>query len=95
MTTSNNIISGELADVLFVPVEALHSQGDSISFVYKKDGMSTVKQEVFLGKSNTDEVVVLKGLKEKDVVYLCDPDGMEEKQVERLDGDANQLSEQQ
>ena len=95
MTTSNNIISGELADVLFVPVEALHSQGDSISFVYKKDGMSTVKQEVFLGKSNTDEVVVLKGLKEKDVVYLSDPDGMEEKQVERLDGDANQLSEQQ
>ena len=94
MTTSNNIISGELQDVLFIPVEALHSQGDSISYVFKKDGLSTIKQEVFLGKSNADEVVILKGLQEKDMVYLSDPDGMEGKKIERLDGTAAELTAQ-
>lgn len=85
MTTSNTIISGELEDVLFVPVESLHSQGDSISFVYKKEGLSIVKQEVFLGMSNSDEVVILKGLEEKDMVYLSDPEGMGDDKIKRLE----------
>lgn len=94
MTTSNTIISGELEDVLFVPLEALHSQGDSISYVFKKDGLGTIKQEVFLGESNSDEVIILKGLEEKDVVYLSDPDGMDDKKVNRLEGSADQLAAQ-
>lgn len=85
MTTSNTIISGEIEDVLFVPVEALHSQGDSISYVYKKDGLSTVKQEVNLGQTNSDEVIVLKGLEESDVVYLSDPEGMADKKIRMLE----------
>ncbi len=92
MTTSNTIISGELEDVLFVPVESLHSQGDSISYVYKKAGLGIVKQEVFLGQSNSDEVVILKGLDEDDVVYLSDPEGMEDEKVKRLEGSPEQLT---
>lgn len=92
MTTSNTIISGELEDVLFVPVESLHSQGDSISYVYKKAGLGMVKQEVFLGQSNSDEVVILKGLDEGDVIYLSDPDGMDDEKIDRLEGTAEQLS---
>ena len=95
MTTSNTIISGELEDVLFVPVESLHSQGDSISFVYKKGGLGTEKQEVFLGKSNSDEVVILVGLEEKDIVYLSDPEGMEDKKIKRLEGSDEQLTSKQ
>jgi HlyD family secretion protein len=94
MTTSNTIISGEMEDVLFVPVETLHSQGDSLSYVYKKEGLGIVKQEVFLGNSNSDEVVILDGLAENDVVYLSDPDGMTDKKIERLEGSPEQLTEQ-
>lgn len=94
MTTSNTIISGELDDVLFVPVEALHSQGDSLSFVYKKEGLGIIKQEVFLGISNSDEVVILKGLAENDVVYLSDPEGSADKKIEGLDGSPEELTAQ-
>jgi len=94
MTTSNTIISDEIKDVLFVPVEALHSQGDSISYVYKKDGLGTIKQEVFLGESNSDEVIITKGLDENDVVYLSDPEGMTDKQINRLEGSPDQLASQ-
>lgn len=94
MTTSNTIISGELEDVLFMPVESLHSQGDSITYVYKKEGLTIIKQEVFLGASNSDEVVILKGLEENDVVYLSDPEGMANKKIERLEGSPEQLTAQ-
>ncbi|MDZ7605509.1 MAG: efflux RND transporter periplasmic adaptor subunit [Cyclobacteriaceae bacterium] len=79
MTTSNTIVSGEISDVLYIPVESLHTQGDSISFVYKKSGLRTIKQEVLTGKSNADEIVILHGLVDKDVVFLSDPEGMEAK----------------
>ncbi len=92
MTTSNTIISGEFDDVLFVPVESLHTQGDSISYVYKKAGLGMVKQEVFLGQSNSDEVVILKGLNDGDVIYLSDPDGMDNKKIDMLEGKAEQLT---
>lgn len=95
MTTSNTIVSGELEDVLFVPVECLHSQGDSLSYVYKKDGLGVVKQEVFLGKSNSDEVVIHKGLEEHDIVYLSDPEGMSDKKIDRLEGSPESLTAQQ
>ena len=95
MTTSNTIVSGEFADVLFVPVESLHSQGDSISFVYLKDGLGIAKQEVLLGKSNADEVVVLKGLEEDDLVYLSDPDGLADREIDRLEASLEQLTDQQ
>jgi HlyD family secretion protein len=73
MTTSNNIIAGELDNVLYVPLECLHSDGDSLVFVYKKNGMSIVKQQVMVGQSNDNEVVILQGLAEGDAVYLSVP----------------------
>ena len=92
MTTSNTIVSGEMEDVLFVPLEALHSQGDSISYVFKKDGLSTIKQQVFLGESNSDEVIILRGLEENDIVYLSDPEGMNDKKVIRLKVSSDNLT---
>src|SRR5258708_11249644 len=38
MTTSNKIIANEMESALYVPLECLHNQYDSITFVYKKSG---------------------------------------------------------
>lgn len=76
MTTSNKIIAEVLSDVIYIPVEAVHSQGDSITYVVTRDGGNAVRQEVFLGKSNSDEVVVLDGLVEGKSIYLSDLDNM-------------------
>tara|TARA_A100000171_G_scaffold6203_1_gene4830 strand:+ start:14099 stop:15379 length:1281 start_codon:yes stop_codon:yes gene_type:complete len=84
MTTSNKVIAEVLDDVLFIPVEAVHSQGDSITYVIAKDGLSSVKQEVKLGKSNSDQVVVIGGITEGLTIYLSDPSGMDDKPIKLL-----------
>lgn len=73
MTTSNKIITLVLDSVLFVPLECLHSVADSITYVYKREGMNTVKQEIMLGETNINEAVILAGLSEADRVYLSLP----------------------
>jgi hypothetical protein len=42
------------------------------------------KQEIKTGLSNSDETVILEGLKEGDVLYLSDPPGSENKTIELL-----------
>lgn len=83
MTTSNTIITNEKKDVLSVPIEAIFSR-DSISYVYAKSGFSITKKQVELGDSNNDEVVILKGLTDKDVVYLNKPEGYGDLKIAKL-----------
>ena len=83
MTTSNTIITNEVKEVLTVPIESIFSK-DSISYVYAKSGFSISKKQVELGDSNNDEVIILKGLSEKDVVYLNKPDGYEGAKIAKL-----------
>lgn len=71
MTTSNEIVTDVLDDVLQIPLEALFS--DSLSFVYKQIGSKIVKQEVITGISNDDMIVVEFGLEEGESVYLSEP----------------------
>ncbi|HNC14108.1 MAG TPA: HlyD family efflux transporter periplasmic adaptor subunit, partial [Cyclobacteriaceae bacterium] len=52
MTTSNKIIANQLDSVLYVPLECLHSQSDTITYVYKSDGLKISKQEVIVGDAN-------------------------------------------
>lgn len=73
MTTSNDIIADVIPDALFVPLESLHSQGDSLSFVYLRKGLDISRQQVKAGKANANEIVILSGLKEGDQVYLSVP----------------------
>lgn len=73
MTTSNRIIVERLDDALFVPLESIHTV-DSTSFVFKKDGLETVMQEVELGLMNENEVVVHRGLTEENTIYLSIPE---------------------
>lgn len=73
MTTSNDIIADVIPDALFVPLESLHSQGDSLSFVYLRKGLDISRQQVKAGKANANEIVILSGLEEGDQVYLSVP----------------------
>ncbi|MCU0367788.1 MAG: efflux RND transporter periplasmic adaptor subunit [Cyclobacteriaceae bacterium] len=84
MTTSNKIIANVIENAIFLPLECLHSQADSITYVFKKDGLNTIKQEVVIGETNANDAVLLSGLNESDRVYLSVPAGLENKKVELL-----------
>lgn len=78
MTTGNNILVGFEPDKLFIPLEAVHSQGDSLTFVYMDKTLGLVRQEVVTGTSNDNFTVIEKGLEEGDEVFLSIPEKGEE-----------------
>lgn len=78
MTTSNKIITSVRDSALFVPLETLHSHFDTVTFVYRKVGLKTVKQEVIVGDTNSNDAVVISGLTEGDEVYLSIPNGTDD-----------------
>ncbi|MBA4144807.1 MAG: RND transporter [Azospira oryzae] len=84
MTTSNKIIAQVIDSALFIPLECLHNQFDSITFVYKKEGMKTVKQEVIVAETNANDAVITKGVALNERIFLSTPKGMEEDAVNLL-----------
>ena len=72
MTTSNRVIINKVSNALFIPLETVYAV-DSLSFVYKKDGLSPVMQQVELGLMNENSVIVHRGISESDVLYLTMP----------------------
>lgn len=96
MTTSNKIITKTVEDALFVPLETLHSEHDSITYVFKKSGGSTVKQEVMIGDANAENVHIIAGLEPGDRINLSSVKGMENREVKLLpemDGKRNKKEE--
>lgn len=81
MTTSNLILTGSVKEALYIPLEAVHSQGDSLTYVFKTDGSGLVRQQVKLGQTNENEVVVLAGLKDTEEVYLSVPKDGDRKEL--------------
>ncbi|KEO74338.1 efflux RND transporter periplasmic adaptor subunit [Anditalea andensis] len=81
MTTSNAILAEEVPNALYIPLEAVHVERDSINYVYLNNGS---KQEVKLGLANANEVVVDLGLNEGDRVYLSMPKVGREQSVRML-----------
>lgn len=69
MTTKNVIITDEIEDVIYVPLEAIHSL-DSVQYVYK----GGVRQQVVGGKSNENEIIIRAGLEEGDKILLSTPE---------------------
>jgi HlyD family secretion protein len=84
MTTSNKIITSVKDNALFIPLECLHSHFDTVTYVYKREGLNTVKQEVVIGQTNANDAVILSGLSEGDRVYLSLPSGQEDKEIRLL-----------
>lgn len=83
MTTSNRILIQREENALMIPLEAVFSR-DSISYAYVDSGFSIDKRQIELGDSNDDVVIIKKGLKETDVVYLSKPAGLEGKGIAQL-----------
>lgn len=81
MTTSNRILANAVDSALYVPLESLHNQFDSITYVFKEDGMDIIKQEVIVGETNANDVIVLGGLQESERVYLSMPEGLGDKEI--------------
>jgi len=84
MTTGNNILANQLDSVLHVPLEAIHNLGDSMVFVYIKDGWGITKQEVVVGETNENNTVVNKGVRENDMVLLSIPPDEKSLKIARL-----------
>ncbi len=81
MTTSNRILAHAIDSALYIPLESLHSQYDSITYVFKEDGLDVIKQEVIVGETNANDVIVLGGLKVDERVYLSMPDGLDDQLI--------------
>lgn len=84
MTTSNRIVTAMIENALFVPLECLHTQFDSITYVYLRQGLDTRKKEVMVGLTNANDAVILAGLSEGDRVYLSVPSGFEDDPIDLL-----------
>jgi len=87
MTTGNVIETFRTDSVLYVPLEALNSEGD-IPIVFRVSGGGAVKQEVVTGMMNDDEVIILQGLEEDDRVLMSAPKNRDDLRLERLPGSA-------
>jgi hypothetical protein len=83
MTTSNNIVADEVENAMYIPLEGLFVHNDSINYVYKSNG---TKQEVEIGISNNNEVIIKQGLEVGDRIYLTVPDQYRDKEVKLLPG---------
>ncbi len=83
MTTKNMIVTSVIPNVMFVPIESIQ-RTDSVSFVYKKDGLSIVKQQVRVGATNENEIIITKGLTEGDNVYLLPPENADKLKLVKL-----------
>lgn len=83
MTTQNQILTDMVPDVLFIPVEAVHTS-DSVTFVYMASGRAE-RREVLTGRMNDNEIIVERGLEEGEEVLLNIPEDPETYRWEMLE----------
>jgi multidrug efflux pump subunit AcrA (membrane-fusion protein) len=82
MTTSNKVIIKTFSDVIYVPTECVHAGTDRLPFVYTKN---KTKQIVVTGESNEKNIIIEKGLKPKQLVYIIQPENADEFKTEGED----------
>lgn len=91
MTTGNSIVTATLQGALFIPLEAVATEGD-LTFVYKRTGRGLVRQEIETGIMNDDYIVVLRGLEEGDEVLFTPPPDAASLALERLPAETDASS---
>ena len=74
-----------MADKKFLPLECVHSLGDSLTFVYMNDGLSIVRKEIKTGQTNENFVVIENGLEEGEEVFLSVPKNSEKSTLVKLE----------
>ncbi len=86
MTTSNRIRVSSVDSALYVPLETVHTD-DTLNYVYKRNGLETVRQQVIMGMMNENNVVIHAGVQPDDRLYLSTPDDTAGIPTERLPDD--------
>jgi hypothetical protein len=72
MTTSNTIHINAVDNALYVPLETINTYNE-MDIVYKREGQSTVMQQIVMGLMNENDVVIHQGVNEEDQLYLSMP----------------------
>ncbi len=72
LTVSCRIIIDQIDDVLYIPAEAVHAEGDKF-YVFKKERGKFDKTYVETGLSNSNFTIIASGLDKGDAVALVDP----------------------
>ena len=78
LTVSCRIIIDQIDDVLYIPLEGIHPEGDQY-YVYRKTGGGYEKTFVTTGANNSDYIIITDGLGEKDEIALVNPFADEDK----------------
>lgn len=76
MTTSNEVLAAVFDSVFHAPLEAIFN--DSLSFIYKVENGKTVKQEVIIGESNDNSVIIEHGVNAGDEFLFTAPTNTED-----------------
>ena len=85
LTVSCRIIVDRVDDVDYVPIEAVHVEGDK-SYVFRSTATGYERVDVETGATNTDYVIITSGLRKGDRVALTDPTVKPEKSKKTQDG---------
>lgn len=91
MTTTNNINIFEYPEVTYIPIDAL--QNDSIDYVWLKTGGKLQKQEVVVGPTNEDHIMIIAGVNQNDKVSLKAPDNPKEYKLNSIEASAKDEAE--
>ncbi len=80
MTTKNKIVTNLIDSVYSIPIDAIQNQ-DSMTFVYT----NKTKQQVIIGASNDNAIIIRAGLEMGDEVYLLPPENADSYRLVKLD----------
>jgi len=86
MTTSNTIHVNSVDNAIYVPLEAIHT-ADSLNFVFKREGLNVVMQQVILGLMNDNDVIIHEGVSIDDRLFLSMPADTSDVQKQYLAAD--------
>jgi multidrug efflux pump subunit AcrA (membrane-fusion protein) len=75
MTTRNEIIIARETSSVYIPLEAVFTETDTLSFVYKKRGHEIVKSEIKMGLRNDNSCIIIEGVTKSDELLLSEPKG--------------------
>jgi len=75
ISASVEIVLDELTDVLYIPIQAVHTvKGEHVVYVKSGLGDSYKEQKVTLGKMNSSFVQITNGLSSSDQVLTSEPE---------------------
>ncbi|MCG8701932.1 MAG: efflux RND transporter periplasmic adaptor subunit, partial [Bacteroidales bacterium] len=95
MTTGNTIITNQLNETHYLPIECVFSQGDSLNYVFVMKKFNVTKQEVQTGERNNQDIIIKKGLQEDEKVLMIPPENSESLVLNRLISNEDDSSPQQ